>query len=1372
MMLACRAILIVSFFSSLFAPRLFAQKTPADLRDLSDEQAFQLYDLAEQAWVSEIPLSPEKRTALRHTTFIAINEELLRRMDGKVRLLNRSRNTAIAAGISARESLIDIQVASSQFQNAIETCGDLLTFQGRFLGQKHWRNTSVNVNRDHIRRLADLPEGKRSEVRSHTATVAELNRKGATANLATYDERDLTKVTESWRSLSTILGEKDIETLRSLRILSRIELARQDPSHASRQEQSWTQHEEVYGADHPLTLHERTYVAKALVYLRPAEAARLLSTACDAHAALPMLDATPEWYPEMQNRVNALISLGECYSQLGDLPLAETTLKAALSLAAELPGGKTSSLYAVVENNLGTIYWQWERLTDALKHLNEARRVKELHGRDSSYAETVNQIGLVHFKLADVEKAELEAAKRAFTEARDAWVNAVGKRGQEYGTMLSNLALIASREERTKDAQALCDEALAIYSKYAANSPFVGDTHMIKARLARADNDSATAARALTNAATEYQQSVGRESPQFLEAIAGLFQIAAHTKDASATIQYGRIWLSSAKRFMHRVLPGMTDAEQRQFLEKHFFPTYYELLACHVVFDPVPSEIIFASAEWAINGKALANEAVSISMAATARSSDPKKREIVRELRNVRSQKARLTLQGKEAAARQLEERERDLVREMTGQTPDEVALQYTPLRNLLIGLPPDAALVELARIPLNDNRAAYLAWTVQFRDEGRTTSVRVLNLGYADEIDDAIAALRTDLNNAGAAISAEGEAKAEQRLEQRISRLSNLLIQPIEPHISEKNRWIISPDGATWLIPFEMLNASSGNYLIEDRKLAYVMSGRDLVNNQWRFSTRVNRPVIIGDPDFDAALSTDRSDPDFKDDHDSYPATFVPNALPTNWTRLASFAPEVSGTAALVTSFAGTPLVFTGENASEVQLSSIESPGVLLAVTHGFFRPPAVAGMPGEHAFLRCGLVLAGANGWKTARQSNNDGIVTGAEVLGLNLHDTECVVLSACETGVGDPRAGDGIASLRQAFLLAGAHSVLSSLWKVPDEDTKKLMTCFWQELADGNNIADAMRTAQLMMIAARRASPSKAAHPYYWAAFVTTGNITFRPKPADGSGKNKEIESLVALLSQRKLDQIVEQATSLLANDGTLWQACDLRATARYLLGNTDRAIDDWSRAIQLHPTEAMLWSNRGIAFLGVGMAKFALKDFEVATQLNASHAPSWANRGNAAYTMGQKREAFEFWAQALKLDPDNPEWIFRSASVFLHDNIQLNEAKALVERLLSINAGNPQYLHLRGLLHLRHGELEEASADLRKSLEEYKKTPLEKTFAWEAWDHLGDCLLLSGDAEGAREAWKNCLELLREDAATVMYEPRNLAIERVAAKARTP
>jgi CHAT domain-containing protein len=140
----------------------------------------------------------------------------------------------------------------------------------------------------------------------------------------------------------------------------------------------------------------------------------------------------------------------------------------------------------------------------------------------------------------------------------------------------------------------------------------------------------------------------------------------------------------------------------------------------------------------------------------------------------------------------------------------------------------------------------------------------------------------------------------------------------------------------------------------------------------------------------------------------------------------------------------------------------------------------------PIENPLLRAGLALAGAN---APQPGMEDGLLTALEVAGLDLWGTELVVLSACDTGLGQVHNGEGVYGLRRALVMAGAASQLMSLWRVADEDsTPVLMGAYYRRLLAGEGRAEALRQVQLTMLA----SPQHV-HPYYWAAFMLSGAWT---------------------------------------------------------------------------------------------------------------------------------------------------------------------------------------------------------------------------------------------------------------------------------------
>jgi CHAT domain-containing protein len=151
----------------------------------------------------------------------------------------------------------------------------------------------------------------------------------------------------------------------------------------------------------------------------------------------------------------------------------------------------------------------------------------------------------------------------------------------------------------------------------------------------------------------------------------------------------------------------------------------------------------------------------------------------------------------------------------------------------------------------------------------------------------------------------------------------------------------------------------------------------------------------------------------------------------------------------------------------------------------------PTVLPREAENPLRLSGLALAGANHREQAGPDEDDGILTAEEIGALDLSDVEWAVLSACDTGVGDVRAGEGVFGLRRAFRIAGARTLILSLWSVDDESTREWMTALYAaRLGARLSTAESVREASLTVLRHRRES-GESTHPFYWAAFVAAGD-----------------------------------------------------------------------------------------------------------------------------------------------------------------------------------------------------------------------------------------------------------------------------------------
>jgi CHAT domain-containing protein len=281
------------------------------------------------------------------------------------------------------------------------------------------------------------------------------------------------------------------------------------------------------------------------------------------------------------------------------------------------------------------------------------------------------------------------------------------------------------------------------------------------------------------------------------------------------------------------------------------------------------------------------------------------------------------------------------------------------------------------------------------------------------------------------------------------------------------------------------------GRYLIERLELRYVNTGRELLRDT--SSPAPGAPVLVGDPDYGPVAPDGRLG-----------LAFLP---------LPETATEVRAVAKRLGDRLGTPQLIDGARATEASVTSLHRPVILHLATHGFFVPAsrvfAPTGAPRRderaakvttlpfasgaiEAQLRSALALAGAN----HPAEETDGLLTAYEAATLDLEGTKLVVMSGCETGIGEVQGGEGVLGLRRAFALAGAETAVMSLWKVSDESTRALMVRYYDGLLAGRGRAEALRDAQLAL-----AREPATAHPYHWAGFILSGDggpIIARPAP----------------------------------------------------------------------------------------------------------------------------------------------------------------------------------------------------------------------------------------------------------------------------------
>jgi CHAT domain-containing protein len=300
--------------------------------------------------------------------------------------------------------------------------------------------------------------------------------------------------------------------------------------------------------------------------------------------------------------------------------------------------------------------------------------------------------------------------------------------------------------------------------------------------------------------------------------------------------------------------------------------------------------------------------------------------------------------------------------------------------------------------------------------------------------------------------------------------------MQPVRALAGDARRLLVSPDGRLALIPIEALVDEQGRYLVERYSVSYLSAGRDLLRMQVARASK-SGPLVIADPLF--GEPGDTSPP-------STPAAPANKAARRSVTAAADlssvyFAP-LAGTlqeAREIRALFPDVELITGAQATEAAFKQVNAPRMLHVATHGFFLEDTARI---ENPLLRSGLALTAAN---ITRDGKEDGILTALEAAHLNLWGTKLVTLSACDTGVGQVRLGDGVYGLRRSVFLAGAETLVMSLWPVSDVVTREMMTAYYKGLKGGLGRGEALRQMQLSMLKRKGRE-----HPFYWASFIQAG------------------------------------------------------------------------------------------------------------------------------------------------------------------------------------------------------------------------------------------------------------------------------------------
>jgi CHAT domain-containing protein/tetratricopeptide (TPR) repeat protein len=800
----------------------------------------------------------------------------------------------------------------------------------------------------------------------------------------------------------------------------------------------------------------------------------------------------------------ALLGVGSVYIAASDYAKAEEALQRAVHITEENQGRESPDLASCLVV-LSLLHQRRGDFPRALAEIQHALAIDQqrLEPDDRATLKALDSLGDVYFELHDLDHAVpvLQQTLR-LTEQK------LGPNHPLVAHPLQNLGIIARDQKQFSlsleylwRAERVREQALGSQHPLTATLLVnIGNVYSQQGDYRRSTETYLRALSVLERAAGPYHEWT-------MMTLGNLARSYAAQNDPSDAVRYMARMNAAAETNLSLNLAIGSEHDRLDYADKFAFQTSrtISLNLSEAPNDPAAANL---AAEIILQRKGRVLDAVSDSMRNLRRRLQPEDQELLNELSDTLAELAKAALHGPGqttpevyqaklvALQRHKEELETEISRRSAGYYQRTDAVTLAAVRK---AIPADSVLIEFCVHRPYDFRQLshaedntplrYVVYLIPPQGD-----VRWKDLGDAKEIDNQIDAYRQTLRD---------PKRADAR--QLARALDAKLMQPMRALGIEGKHLIISPDGELNLLSFESLLDEQGRYLIEDYPISYVTTGRDLLRMEVARTGR-SEPVVVANPSF--------GDPEAAQLPQTVPARLKPASAvrvgrgPGSGDKDLYFAP-LAGTALEareLKSLFPEAKILTGTQASKAELEQIESPSILHIATHGFFlqnaadeaekraadkiRPslsgPSPRGVESvldvENPLLRSGLALAGAN---FGEGGNEKGILTALEASNLNLWGTKLVTLSACDTGVGEVRNGEGVYGLRRAFFIAGAETVVMSLWPVSDSVTRELMTSYYRGLKAGLGRGDALRQAQLAML-----HRNGREHPFYWASFIQVG------------------------------------------------------------------------------------------------------------------------------------------------------------------------------------------------------------------------------------------------------------------------------------------
>ncbi len=723
-------------------------------------------------------------------------------------------------------------------------------------------------------------------------------------------------------------------------------------------------------------------------------------------------------------------------------------------------------------------------------------------------------------------------ARQLFEQALSLWEKGLGPDSPRVGLCLNNMALLAKDAGDLDEAALLAERSARVReSGLGADHPELSDSLHLLGVLRTSAGNLEKARPVLQRALGIRRQSLGATHPFVAETQIALAELQIRAGNGTSAL---KLALESERIARdHLRLTGSSLAEEHALSYAATRDRGLDLAISIVVTAGDRTRSVL---DELVRSRAVVLDEMATRHRSARVSADPEIARLSTELVEARARLANLTVRGVGDLdaetyrqfvdeARQVKDRAERALGSASREFAAEQRRTQLGLDEVIANLPEGGALVSFVLYehlsvpapgdpdPNAIDRASSYAAVIAKSGDSEPFAVK---LGSAEDLDRRVARWKREVARGSLRGSETSYHKAALELRKRIW-------DPIVGSLEGVERVFIVPDGSLNLVSFAALPAGDDNYLIETGpQLHYLSAERDLVPDTDEAETGTGL-LALGGPNYDAtsmfaALTAE-------DKATTHVAASSSRSANCGDFRTLSFKPlPAAGKEAdeVVALWKETFSSQDDPDASALHLSGAEaSEGafknqaggrrVLHVATHGFFlggdctdspggdrgltvvkeKPaPQVPGMR-LSPLLLSGLAMAGANQRVAAGPDEEDGVLTAEEIAALDLSGVEWAVLSACDTGVGEIHAGEGVFGLRRAIQVAGVRTLIMSLWPVDDEATRQWMSALYAgRLSQGMDTATAVRQAGINVLNARR-DAGESTHPFYWAAFAAAGD-----------------------------------------------------------------------------------------------------------------------------------------------------------------------------------------------------------------------------------------------------------------------------------------